>query len=129
MEKQITPSDLKIGNWLNYSTEEGILPTKIDWQDLAHLSEKPKDFNKYYSGIEITPEILVKCGFVKDEDEDKYILTFIKGVEYIYKMENKCFYEYRFAFGEDFNLREIEYLHELQNLFYCLTGKELKIEL
>jgi hypothetical protein len=73
--------------------------------------------------IEITPKILRKCGFVKKVAiyENGKLLAFIgsEGVRIALNLEQ----------FENPELRTIHYLHELQNLFFCLTGEELKIEL
>lgn len=92
----------------------------------------------YYEGIPIDGDILAKCGFEKVE-----ISTRIFGYDFISELHGNKFRIY-FADADKNGLRsvhlnvddtyypqisEIKYLHQLQNLYYCLTGKELEIKL
>jgi hypothetical protein len=121
-------SELRTGNILNYDTAEGdILPTKIDWQDLKWLDEDARGFNLVHTPIPISEDILVKCGF-----------------EEIYKSQFTLRFDYEpnTKFGAGWNLvnghfhvryiREqfthIKFLHQLQNLYYALTGTDLIIQ-
>jgi hypothetical protein len=121
--------DLKCGNILNYDTAEGeILPTVIDWQDLKWLTEDPKGFNAVHSPMKITIPLLRKLGFKKDskydwviEQKDFEVLVYHdpnwetldngKGV-------------FMFTGGHSLNF---QYVHELQNLYYSLTGVMLSL--
>jgi hypothetical protein len=95
--------DLRCGNILNYDTAEGeILPTVIDWQDLKWLTEDPKGFNLVHSPIPLTAEYLKKFGFSDGDYKDRY-----KSDEIFIK---------------------IEYVHELQNLYFDLTGEWLSLK-
>ena len=78
--------------------------------------------------IPLTPEILEKCGFKKHEFGDGYL-------------KNKIYYILPMRIGFDFcilysitehkkiNLKYIEYVHQLQNLYFSLTGEELNAPL
>jgi len=86
---------------------------------------------EYLQPIPLTPEILEKCGFENDnvfEKMFKYLnksiydtdkLTFRKEEGFI------CFdgIKYRTL------LKHIIYLHQLQNLYFALTGEELTVNL
>lgn len=70
--------------------------------------------------IELTEEILLKCGF-----EPTYFVSNNKLASYrIYNID---------FLNPDFTLvwfkTKIEYLHQLQNLYFALTNKELEINL
>jgi hypothetical protein len=81
-------------------------------------------------GIKLTPELLVEYGFKQDRIY-KYmysIETFI-----IHKMatdsKNKPeVWQLALDYGHSLNT-EIDYFHQLQNLYYYLTGKELEYNL
>lgn len=68
--------------------------------------------------IEITEEILLKCGFEKEILEPKHY--YIEGMR-IWKCND--------MFLCDKNGIHIKYLHQLQNLYWCLCGEELEINL
>ena len=79
--------------------------------------------------IPLTPEILEKAGFEKTYNSP-YRVKFdhIKHREIGYTFSDiKDYYENGFRFY-DRNI-DINYLHQLQNLYFALTGDELPIEL
>lgn len=77
------------------------------------------DFNCGYNDlrpIPLTPEILGNCGFRKD------------GLTYKSKITLKQFFGENgkhFLFGYENANIDIFYLHQLQNLYFALTGEEL----
>lgn len=113
-------SELRLGNYLlgydnNYFT----------W-DYGHydLCSKGIDADELGMPIELTEEILLKCGFEKREDGD-YNLFKNSEVDIVICSDFsswKCD-------GINFSVNYIKHLHQLQNLYWCLCGKELKIEL
>lgn len=76
------------------------------------------DLTVHYKPIPLTPELLEKCGFKK---YDGYGYKVAQG--YIIKHANGYFYHYH-----DLRIR-VDYLHQLQNLVFALTGKEIEINL
>jgi hypothetical protein len=69
-------------------------------------------------GVVLTSEILEKCGFVK---QNGYPYKFLYG--YLRLRNSVFFFKYH-----DIEI-EILYLHQLQNLYFALTGEELNIQL
>lgn len=70
--------------------------------------------------IELTEEILLKCGFKR----------FPWGLvinELLFKDDLKCSF-LELEIGNGFRVK-VNFLHQLQNLYYYLVGKELEIEL
>lgn len=124
---ELKASDLRVGNLLQRG-ELGFVTVKriIINDDDVLINEQSGLFTLGYNltPIHLTEEILLKCGFFYDEDSRTY------------KIHNCTlqldFYDYDegfmcIVFGDD--LRMIKYLHELQNIIYALTGKELKINI
>jgi hypothetical protein len=80
-----------------------------------------------FDPIPLTPEILKKAGFEKDEQHDCYVI--------FSEVDNPVCIEYfdsKLHFiGRDsaYTLENTIYLHQLQNLVFDLTGEELQIEL
>lgn len=73
--------------------------------------------------IKLTDYWLTKCGFKKHGDF--YILennTFFQLRIYISLKHNKS----RIGVNEEYEIKHLEYLHQLQNLFFALTGELLK---
>lgn len=127
----IRPADLRIGNF----TKQGRvthLPMGIshsEWQigcDWSHFKE--------VEPIEISDSWLLKFGFVKSKDKSD-VNTYDE-LDYTHR-DLKGFYYYlngkamtacnSWCDAETEIPREIKYVHELQNIFYYMTGKELLV--
>lgn len=80
---------------------------------------------KDLSPITLTSELLEKCGFVYENVFDSYWspdLRYLKETKegfYLYDNENCCC---RIS-------KSIHFLHQLQNMYYCLTNQELNVKL
>jgi len=119
--KEINLTDLRTGNVLSYTTAEGDdLDTAIDWQDLKWLDEDPIGFNSVHKPTLVTEEWLQKLGF---EWKNQGL-----------RKDNICIRQFGFGFSifmsnEAFNFNiDLKHVHQLQNLYFALTGKELKLE-
>lgn len=109
-------TELRIGNYVN--TLDGIL--KVDGIGDYVLIEKYAYSFSDIKPIPLTEEILLKCGFVKGLNEYNIMrFNIFKPVDYV---------GYLFCEG-NLVLREIKYLHTLQNLYFALTNQELQINL
>jgi len=121
----IKSEDLRTGNYVN--------DYKCDPYKIKTISDTLRFYRKWVNGcfienvypIPLTEEILLKCGFEKTyrigfgELQPCYAnLSFGLMIRC-----NSLFYDY---IGGRI---EIKYLHQLQNLFYSLYGKELNVEL
>lgn len=114
--------ELRIGNYINITDiNYNDVVTKID--ATGHENSIETMLYSYVDaesiqGIPLTEEILLKCGFY-----DKKGYYFLRG------------FEIRFWDGVNVTYKGIELfekdlrLHQLQNLYHSLTGKELEIEL
>lgn len=125
----IQENELKVGNYLNYDTSEGdTIPTKIAWHDLKWLSEDSKGFNLVHSKIKITEEVLLKCGYKESKRPGFYINESIICVQ-VDKVCNEIIIHFQSVDEDEWFIVdiEIEYLHELQNLFSLFTRTELPI--
>jgi hypothetical protein len=122
----IQENELRQGNWF---IKAG-MPAKFDFHD-----EDDRTYLDEFEPIPLTPEILEKCGFEKSKEE-------VYGEEYLgLKLYNGiCRYEICFFPGNTFTSislfhkgeligRTWEYLHQLQNLYFALTGQELNVKL
>ncbi len=125
----IQANDLRLGNWvaLCFGNKEGWFNarvTSIHHDNTIDTDTQYGDGGKYYyEPIPLTPEILVKCGFkcgFKKYDNQEYQkagLTF-----FIY-----CWPTGLITADNGRELCDLKYLHQLQNLIFAFTGKEVTI--
>lgn len=78
--------------------------------------------NDFY-GIDLTTEILEQCGFEKDND-GIYMIPFNECG--LYWLQDKMQLAIGYAPIINFGCKT---LHNLQNIYYCLTGKELEVKI
>ena len=74
--------------------------------------------------IKITEKRLLNCGFVKGEYKETYTDYTFDGYRLINE-GNK--YEF-LIYGSSVILSEIKYIHELQNIYFILSKKELDLD-
>lgn len=131
----IPVNELRLGNFVNLSSgyiagNQKVYSIGKDginrWSDMGASGEcKPEDIDP----IPITPEILEKCGFKKTSEfhPEGPIYSFGEhnrvDVCYLYK-----FVDYKQNTGR-VRIFNMGYLHQLQNLYFVLTGKELEVKL
>src|SRR5690606_13658422 len=120
----IQANELRIGNYVNIylgvNDKDGCWYSnyEITGLDIAQIDE-----GDYIciEPIELTEEILLKCGFRNSEDDT---LTNEHGFTLGRKMNiNKTPY-----FMTRGTFIELKHLHQLQNLYFALTGKELEVK-
>jgi hypothetical protein len=83
------------------------------------------------SGIPLTPEILEACGFEdysSDQNGNCLRLRFDSRELAWYVQDGFLRYQTQ-STGWTTQFDHIKYLHQLQNLFFALTGSELKVDL
>ena len=129
-------TELRIGNHVEKSLKSGNgrkVFDKIRISDINHIYEKDGSFN--YEPIPLTEEILLKCGFkiLKHEfDSTFYSINILDTVVYLRPSYLSGFY-WGFMLdkleAEINDCKRIEHVHQLQNLYFALTGKELEINL
>lgn len=83
--------------------------------------------------IPITEELLEKCGFERNNDTPPYILDLDKGRRvYMFKITYGWILQYvRYGVGYDETVSKniVMFVHQLQNAYYLVTGKELEIKI
>jgi hypothetical protein len=114
-------AELRIGNYINISKEVCKMQL-VNFADI-HYTENFEN----YEPIPLTEEWLMNFGFVKlkreydQSDNDMYIKNDLCIVWY--NSENENFMQF-FVNNTGINIKHV---HQLQNLYYCLCGEELKI--
>lgn len=124
----IKANELRMGNWVKPTRPRyGERFIKVESVGLESVNIAFREYGIVeLEPIPLTPEILEKCGFVKDEQHECYV---------IWQSESNVAIEY---FDGEVHLvgkssaepiNNCIYLHQLQNLIYALTGEELQIDL
>tara|TARA_R110000796_G_C14252290_1_gene398774 strand:+ start:140 stop:511 length:372 start_codon:yes stop_codon:yes gene_type:complete len=119
--------ELRIGNWINVSgdlDELRVAPSdeQCNYHHIKDMATCNKEFT--YLPIPLTEEWLLKFGFIAHTNRvwfrDGEFLGIDLGIE-IYFVQQHTTCEGYLAFIRT----PIKYVHQLQNLYFALTGKEL----
>jgi len=108
----IPSNQLKIGNWVNATYDE------VDYRRVASILGLPEFAAE---PIPLTSEILQKAGF-------KDLGNYFEGSKDFKFKDGVLFNRHFLAFNE-FNESKISFVHQLQNLYFSLTGEELVLNL
>jgi hypothetical protein len=108
-------NELRLGNYVKYKGAHAVVTPNVI---LAIFNGSAN-----YTPIELSPEILEKCGFrstrkvefTKVFDEETGAVIIVNNINGTYSLS---------CFAVEFN-----YLHELQNIYFCLCKTELTIQL
>lgn len=119
-------SELRIGNLLEFSN--GIQPNKTitvgrRFFSSASIEKEDSDFEitPYYRPIPISEEWLKKFGFdlvVKEGNQGEYRVYHLN--EITYNTNQGWWWKHHLTV-------QPKYIHELQNLFFAITGRELSV--
>jgi hypothetical protein len=121
----IKAEELRIGNWVEITKPrhgETFIKVESIANDIINLEFREYSFFEL-KPILLTEEILLKCGFEDETDNQPFDLgvrTYDNGTISI---------DSNFEVGLGRNSHFVKYLHQLQNLYYALTGEELKVDL
>lgn len=127
----IKANELRIGNCISFQnhleTEKVVTVNARFFSSLAGGSPleemKPdEELSNYYSPIELTPELLEKGGFnVTSKGFYQHPNWYNVSLKHL-----RGTYNLRCNFM-DIITNNIDYLHQLQNLYYSLVGSELEV--
>lgn len=129
--------ELRIGNLVNRTNKaikhKPLGVVKFEMNDFYWIEECVDDFDNY-EPIPLTEEWLVRMGFnntaIKWMDKSVSNPVFIKKDKYYLEFVDGEYY-FNLFFGMSNNpvhLTAIKYVHQLQNLYFALTGEELTIK-
>lgn len=100
----VTASELRLGNLVS-------LPSGVMYR--VDIIYKNYEMLKHWRPIRITELLLIKLGFNNNIFEHIFEIE-----EFYLTKEEDCFFK---------NSSEIKYVHQLQNLYFALTGSELQL--
>jgi hypothetical protein len=122
----IEAKELRVGNWVNYLYEWQSIDT-IGLYSVGLTGNGINTTLENLSPIPLTPEILEKAGFSKSmgsiwwEDSERLPLS---------EIAKKFFYSICLSVNKSewIDVTHIKHLHQLQNLYFALTGEELELK-
>jgi len=115
-------NDLRIGNWVYL---------KLDEYNIELLEfEFESGWNmEYIHPIPITEEWLLKFGFYYQSSDKNYVVkSKQENNNSIKKIDGDWCYNNDYSDASCYFVRELRYIHELQNLYYALNEEELTIK-
>jgi len=118
----INANELRIGNKVLNVDNDIVTITEI--RDEFYLGDGRGLYYFTSNGIPLTHDILEKCGF-----EKMPLVSYKRWCKY-----NPTFYlqlskRYYYVVGYKHYPNGIQHLHQLQNLYFALTGQELEVNL
>lgn len=117
-------SELRLGNWVHYRDDDINDPIKISFPYLEKCNLTPEKFHS----IPVTPDILEKSGFAKNEDLRYSNVVFFKKNNFIITQVRDI---WEISYGMYGNVALIgRYklcLHHLQNIYFAITEQELEV--
>lgn len=133
----IQANELRIGNWVNYHNfnNDGN-PRYFKARDIYFEDGKigltdgriqlPCTYLEYIKPIPLTEEILLKCGF-EGSKETIFTRNDIGSIYFRKPYLESSLYLIKAVSGD--KMTSVTHLHQLQNLYFALTGKELEVKL
>jgi hypothetical protein len=127
-------NELRIGNWYR-NGDYFITYNQITAEEILELKDNP-DYN-YYKPIEITEQGLLRFGFLFNKEDNYYFIQNpdggIHSIKYLEKdkfLNEESGWAY---FTEDSDaschrLCMLNYIHELQNLYFAINKTELEVK-
>lgn len=116
--------ELRIGNLIMDSPINGDKIKKVDvlYPNVVFCEDDSHIYNDEKRGIPITEEWLLKLGFEKKSGSE-----FVKG-RFIYRFQQRDLVIEGFEYDYNGIICHPEYVHQLQNLYFCLTNEELTLQ-
>lgn len=131
----IQPNELRLGNYVAVKNHGNKVMGKVFAINGELVSVGGGNNNYHYDllePIQITEEILIQCGFEKEiikhycGDYNVFVLS----DEMYLHQDGHC---YKWGIEDEVNGcgadAELIFLHQLMNLYFALTGKELEVKL
>lgn len=134
--------DIRLGNLFSHTNENGTFNIVVK-EILESGINTHFNNGTWFIGLDnirpipLTEEILLKAGFEKESEDDKYGRVFlIPNTKYIIRVVNygnpqKVDFGYSLEISDNKDwcgIKRIYFLHDLQNTIFALTGEDIKIE-
>jgi hypothetical protein len=128
----MTANELRLGNWINVggnsiNTYQTYKPRQITANGIKAIEEeneeRPDAVLSIWQPIELTEEWLLKFGF-KTHDKHDYFIDISDSS--VFHFWFSVYSGDGFYYIDAFDIK-LKYVHQLQNLYFALTGQELII--
>lgn len=123
----VDAKELRIGNWVSYLGSNTQINSISIGEPCGYVSTFKSGIiiQNQIEPISLTEDLLLKCGFEEKQwgDEDDPPVFYKNGLTISCKTWGKDSF-YLNSYDID-----VTFLHQLQNIYYALTGKELEVEL
>lgn len=122
----IKANELRIGNWVKVENDFERVDNILEDGAYCYLSKEAESVFQPYSFINpipLTEEWLLKMGFDEidiEENKNNVRVFHLNGI-YCNTLYGVYYYTHL--------LKQIQYVHQLQNLYFALTGEELEVKL
>lgn len=124
-------NELRIGNWVNYYLDPPISENQLVEIDISELRNISKGW-KNYNPIPLTEEWLKKFGLLQQGSHENNGFCYRNygkcdrfDITHEWRGTNSFIFSYDVGYGEiEFN---VQHVHQLQNIYFALTGEELKL--
>lgn len=121
MQSVFSPNIYRIGNFIKYKNNI----KEIDFEDLKLFSQIDSDVSDY-KRFHITKDSLIDFGFKESNlDEDNSWLK-LKYLEFEFRSDESCDFKEVYLRLNKTDI-VVKYVHELQNLYFALTNRELTV--
>ena len=117
-------NELRIGNILMFTDFPKKEERVICGADIAYAEKEPDWLDAFWTPIPLTEEWLLRFGFNKDDFSRIYVQFTIKHFKIIQNTVDNSF----FIDNVKMIKVNVEYVHQLQNLYLDLTGQELELK-
>jgi len=120
-------NELRIGNLVQFSEDSTFFVVKSveeKWLELQNEEETSWISSEEIEPVPLTEEWLLKFGFKKTEWDNSNSYLFVTP-EYDYSI---VVYSNGYLEMGGMVIRKIDYVHQLQNFIFTLTGEELTID-
>ena len=116
-------NELRIGNWMQW---DSCVPSQFELADFVdwYNDHNSHEFGDHLYPIPLTEEWLLKFGFEKHPIEDRYTSLGFCGLELVTKT-GIDYFVVKSIRGDVISF--IKYVHQIQNLYFALSGEELAI--
>jgi len=117
-------TELRIGNHIKWNTTKGVVSVIDGDNDMIAINEMAERSTEEFEPIPLTEEWLKRFGFVKVADNcwlvgNGFYIDLKEG-----RLDSHLVYWIDVKSQDDFII--IEHVHQLQNLYFALTGEELE---
>ena len=120
----INAKEIRIGNLVEYRITDKLDERKEWWEvseidaDDIHWLSKVDTKDEDFKAIPLTEEWLLKFGFINDKVLEFYRNDFT---------DSTIIIDYNFICLLGYSHVKLKYVHQLQNLYFALTGSELTV--